>query len=429
MNVLLAVLLSQGGVIQANAAPATSAQSATSNAGRSAFDDLGQEFICQGSQGYAASFEGRQTFLWRPQWLLALKNAPESNPNVKQIMDRANRALKVDRLTVIDKVRPISGAGPNDYVSIGPYWWPDPKKSDGLPYFRKDGITNPERSGPEFDNGRLTELARHVRNLSLAYYLTGDENYAQHAGKLLRTWFITPETRMNPNFNFAQAVPGRNQGRPEGIIESSHLSDIVEAVGVLRPSQYALSDAEHDAMRKWYGDFAVWMATSDIGTREMNKTNNHGVFYDYYLAHFALYAGASDIVKTIANDFPSFRLTVQMDKQGRFKDELSRTRSWHYSHYILEGATKLATISECVDVDLWNMNSESGLSLQTAKGFVGKYWQGDTQWPFPDIRLQNGDVKTSKSSSVPKVKLLFAGKNIGPNIEKAANEKLVGLLP
>src|SRR5580704_11674272 len=35
-------------------------------------------------------------------------------------------------------------AGPNDYFSEGPYWWPDPKNPDG-PYIRKDGQRNPER--------------------------------------------------------------------------------------------------------------------------------------------------------------------------------------------------------------------------------------------------------------------------------------------
>lgn len=35
-------------------------------------------------------------------------------------------------------------AGPNDYYSEGPYWWPDPKNPTG-PYIRKDGERNPAR--------------------------------------------------------------------------------------------------------------------------------------------------------------------------------------------------------------------------------------------------------------------------------------------
>ncbi|WP_146531059.1 alginate lyase family protein [Novipirellula artificiosorum] len=34
-------------------------------------------------------------------------------------------------------VVPPSG-DPHDYMSVGPYWWPDPNKDDGLPYIRRD---------------------------------------------------------------------------------------------------------------------------------------------------------------------------------------------------------------------------------------------------------------------------------------------------
>src|ERR1700731_1697144 len=48
-------------------------------------------------------------------------------------------------------------AGPNDYVSEGPYWWPDPKNPAG-PYIRKDGQRNPGRfMGNRNDLGKKTD--------------------------------------------------------------------------------------------------------------------------------------------------------------------------------------------------------------------------------------------------------------------------------
>ena len=35
-------------------------------------------------------------------------------------------------------------AGPHDYYSEGPYWWPNPANPKG-PYIRKDGERNPAR--------------------------------------------------------------------------------------------------------------------------------------------------------------------------------------------------------------------------------------------------------------------------------------------
>ncbi|MEL7446038.1 MAG: alginate lyase family protein, partial [Pseudomonadota bacterium] len=288
---------------------------------------------CRGADGYSADFGGRRTFLWRPQWL---ESIAADEDQAKAFVKGADAALERGPYSVTDKERLVPGATPNDYTSIGPYWWPNPGEKDGLPYERRDGEVNPERNGPNFDKDRLRSMGSDLEALSVAYYLTSDERYADHAAKLLVTWFLNPETRMAPNMDFAQGIPGRVRGRGEGIIEASDLSTVVEAIGLLGPSD-ALSADEHTALRVWYAEFATWMATSENGEKEMQKRNNHGVFYDFYLAHFAIFAGLDGVTANIAENFPIFRLGVQMDKQGRFIEELKRTRSWHYSNYVVAG--------------------------------------------------------------------------------------------
>ena len=54
----------------------------------------------------------------------------------------------------------------------------------------------------------MTQTLSAIDTLSKAYQESQKEAYAQHAALLQRTWFIDPETRMNPNLNFAQGVPG-----------------------------------------------------------------------------------------------------------------------------------------------------------------------------------------------------------------------------
>ncbi len=338
------------------------------------------EFHCRGSDGYAADFDGRSTYLWRPQWLEAIA-ADEARRT--SLIKEATKALARGPYSVTDKGRLVPGASPHDYTSIGPYWWPDPDKSDGLPYTRRDGEVNPERDGPNFDKDRLRNLGRDMQALSLGYYLTGDERYAERAGLLVRTWFLDPDTRMAPNLDFAQGIPGRVDGRGEGVIESSDLSTIVESIGLIAPSG-ALSDTEMTELKGWFTQFATWLATSDNGTDEMQKTNNHGVFYDFYLAHFALFAGLDSVTASIANKFPEFRLARQMDKQGRFIEELKRTRSWHYANYVVAGAARLATIGECVGADLWNERLEDGRNFQNANDFLDRYSGAVETWPFDD---------------------------------------------
>lgn len=344
------------------------------------FSNLENTPACRGSDGYAQDFDGARTYLWRPRWIEAIVTDPVMR---ETLLDRAEKALSRGPYSVTDKSRSVPGANANDYVSIGPYWWPDASDSDGLPYVRRDGEVNPERDGPEFDRSRLRDLATDMRDLSLAWRATREARFAQKASELARAWFIAPESRMNPHFDFAQGIPGRVRGRGEGIIEASDLSTIVEALGVMWNSG-ALSGAEKNAIRRWYADFALWMATSDIGADEMNKRNNHGVFYDFYLAHFLLFAGAEDLVRNVVSKFPDYRLGVQMDRQGRFIEELKRTRSWHYSHYVVDGAARLATIGECVGLDLWSAELADGRSLTTAREFLARYAVDPSAWPFPD---------------------------------------------
>ena len=87
----------------------------------------------------------------------------------------------------------------------------------------------------------MSDLEGACRTLALAWYFTGEEKFAAKASALLRHWFFEEATRMNPNLNYAQAVPGVNDGRGTGIIESIALTGIADAAGFA--GRVALMDA------------------------------------------------------------------------------------------------------------------------------------------------------------------------------------------
>ena len=344
--------------------------------------------VCEGSMGFASAFDGRRTFLWRPDWLEMIKARIATDETLQParaaMMARADAALTRGAYTVVDKSQTPASGDRHDYMSMGPYWWPDPARPDGLPYVRRDGQFNPERATNAFDLADLEDMSQDVQALSLAYYFTGDERYATRAATFIRTWFLAPETRMNPNFNHGQAVPGRVSGRAEGVIDATRLVRVVESLGLLDTSS-ALTDEERASLRDWFADLVQWMATSEIGRAEKAATNNHGVYYDMLISEFALYAGMDEVARAVAERFKEGRIVPQFAPDGSLPQELTRTRSLHYATWTLTASFDLAQIGQCVGVDLWNWQSPDGRSLRAATNFMATWAGRETEWPWPEL--------------------------------------------
>lgn len=344
--------------------------------------------VCEGSMGYASSFDGRRTFLWRPDWLATVKAGfatdPALAPAREVLMARADAALTREPYTVVDKLQTPASGDKHDYMSMGPYWWPDPAQPNGLPYVRRDGQINPERDTNAFDLSDLEAMSQDVQALALAYYFTGDERYATQAAAFVRAWFLAPETRMNPNFNHGQAVPGRVSGRAEGVIDAHRLPRVVESLGLLDTSA-ALTDEERASLRDWFAALVEWMATSPIGREEKAATNNHGIYYDMLISEFALYAGMDEVAQAVSERFKTTRVAPQFAPDGSLPQELTRTRSLHYSTWTLTASFDLAQIGQCVGVDLWRFQTADGRSLRAAARFLGQWAGRETEWPYPEL--------------------------------------------
>ncbi len=350
-----------------------------------------QATTCDGAAGYSAAFSGRHTYLWRPEALERVKAHKDGNPAYAALIKDANKALTEGPWSVTDKTRIPPSGDKHDYMSIGPYWWPDPAKSGGLPYVNRDGQVNPERATGAFDRTRLGNMASAVQTLSLAYYYSDDAKYAQRAAMILRAWFLDSNTRMNPNLNFAQGVPGSTPGRSFGIIDSAELLGVTESIGLLEPSG-ALSGDDLKGLRGWFGDLSGWMVTSANGKEEGAAKNNHAIWYDLELSEFALFSGKADLAKATISAFGQARLNPQMASDGSLPQELARTRSFHYSSWAMQAVYDVATLGECVGVDLWNYQEPDGRSLRKATDFLAAYSGRESDWKWQEISMDKQDL-------------------------------------
>jgi galactose mutarotase-like enzyme len=341
---------------------------------------------CRGADGYVDAFGGRRTFLLEPDELNRLKAGreedPAANAAIAELLTRADAALARRPGSVRDKKRLPPSGDRRDYMSLAPYWWPDPSKPGGA-YVRRDGEVNPERATTDFDRTALSRMVADTETLALAYFHSDDPRYAAKAAQLVRTWFLASATAMNPNMNYAQAVPGRAEGRAEGVLDTSGFMKVIDAVGLIAPSG-ALSRNETAALEKWFGRYVDWMLTSRHGRAEQAAKNNHGLWYDAQIAHFALFARRPELAENVVLAFPRKRIATQFAPSGELPEELVRTRSFHYSVYSLHAAYDVAELAACLGYDLWRYSGPEGRSLRKATDFVAAYQGRSGEWPHEE---------------------------------------------
>jgi hypothetical protein len=298
-------------------------------------------------------------------------------PALAELEREAKSALSAGPFSVVEKTNVPPSGDKHDYMSIGPYFWPDPASSNGLPYIRHDGKRNP--ANRTSDRRALGSMVGPVETLALAWYFTGDEVYAKKATQLLRTWFLDPATRMNPNFEFAQAVPGINTGRGIGLIEMAGMTSLIDAVGLLAGSK-SWTEADQRGLQQWFIQFVQWMQESKNGRDEAAAKNNHGTYYDLELTTFALFIAKNEIATNVLRAVPAKRIARQIEPDGRQPLELARTNAWGYSVGNLRGLISLAELGDKFGVDLWHYETSDGRSIRKALDCLINFAIGQEKW-------------------------------------------------
>ncbi len=313
-----------------------------------------------------------------------------------------NRLLADAMLELGKKANPVTSKSitppsgdKHDYLSIAPYWWPDPSKPDGLPWIRKDGQVNPATRGDDTDQLRLSNLFRSLELLSFAYYFSGDVKYATKIKELIGSWFIVKATRLNPNVKYGQGVPGGDPGRPAGIIEWVGVAHLVTALQLL--SRDGLISPEDRAfVVTWLADYLKWLRTSDLGKEEDASGNNHGNWYDFQVIGMMLFLGMESEAKLKVEEAKWMRISKQIEPDGRQPAELARTKTVNYCTMNLWAMTRVTNMGRRVGVDLWKFSTPDGRGIKKAFEFLRPFVTGQEPWPYEQIT--NGGAQNAINS-------------------------------
>jgi len=309
---------------------------------------------------------------------------PEAKAIATKIVKEADKRVGKPVITITENENLQASKDPHDYFSIGRYFWPDPSKSDGLPWVNRDGETNPDAVKAS-DEKKLGEMIHAVEYLSLAYYLTGNEKYGAEAARFLRGFFLDAQTKMNPHLNYGQSVPGKATGRGWGLIDTRGFMVLPDVLKLLEKCP-AWTVKDREEMKAWWTAYGDWMQTSKIGLQERKAPNNHGAAYDVQLAAVLVMAEKKDEAKKVLGESLPARLDAHITPEGKQPRELARTKSWSYSCFNLKNICKGAVMARSLGIDLWNHEGEVGRgSLKKAMLYLVPFLKNPEGWQEKQI--------------------------------------------
>jgi len=309
---------------------------------------------------------------------------PEVKAMATKIVKEANKRVGKPVITITENENLQASKDPHDYFSIGRYFWPDPSKSDGLPWINRDGETNPDAVKAS-DEKKLSEMIHAVEYLALTYHLTGDEKYGAEAARYLRGFFLDAETKMNPHLDYGQSVPGKATGRGWGLIDTRGFMILPDVLKLLEKCP-AWTTQDREGMKSWWTAYGDWMQTSKIGLQEKKAPNNHGAAYDVQLSAVLVMAGKEEEAKKVLGESLPARLDTHITPDGKQPRELARTKSWSYSCFNLKNICKGAVMARSLGVDLWSHEGEGGRgSLTKAMLYLVPFLKNPDAWPEKQI--------------------------------------------
>lgn len=301
-----------------------------------------------------------------------------------QLIAEADDELSKTTNPVTNKTQVPPSGDKHDYMSIAPYRWPNPDTENGSPWIVKDGEINPMSRGYDLDKVRLSEMFGAMNKLSMAYFFSGDNRYAEKAKSIIQIWFLDEATKVNPNINYGQGIPGELEGRRAGIIEWRSIYTVINTIQLLQ-SNGLWSELELQQLNSWITKYYTWLKTSQLGIDNDNGLQNHSTCYDYQMVGLARYLGLESDAISRLEAAKINRIETQITSEGVQPREIGRTKSIHYCSMNLRVMSFVAEMGKPLGVDLWSYSAEDGRSMRKAFEFLRPFAEGKKEWAHKQI--------------------------------------------
>ncbi|TXT07333.1 hypothetical protein VHUM_03053 [Vanrija humicola] len=307
------------------------------------------------------------------------------------IIQWANSLNVLTTAAVVNKDFLAPSGDKHDYMSWRPYFWPDCTNAGNtteLPYSEvfkqcefknEDGNLNP--NARLINNiGDFDDMANAVWFNALSWGITRSSTYSKRAIAYLNTWFLDPETKMNPNLNYAQMMGGKDGqvGSHTGILDLKPMAKLASGILLFRDGNAEGWNSTIDGdLQAWVKEYIGWITTNKIALEEKDAPNNHGSFYYTQLASLHLIVGDNDAAAATAKEYFEGKFKNQIAVNGDQPEESARTRPYHYLAYNLAAIITTGRIAEYAGANFWNSTATSGAGIEKAAEFAMAYPPGE----------------------------------------------------
>lgn len=269
------------------------------------------------------------------------KRFKSNHPKIKslkaELLQVSKRALSAGPWTVMEKPKESCGPGGDCHD----YYSPHPELPKAEFYGNKSNL---------YDRTRLSSMQYNTTILALAYYMTGEMEYASHAADAIRTWFVHEETRMKPRLRFSRIV-GHGPKSSNGVIEMRDVYYMLDAFRIIERSG-ALSEADKVDLQQWFEEYLRWLQESFQGQNSYVAVNNDGIFFDIQIISVAAFVNNTQVMLWYLDRSIS-RLKSQISNSGAMPFELDHETCEHNQLVALQGWFTLARLGRVVGRDLW----------------------------------------------------------------------------
>ena len=257
---------------------------------------------------------------------------------------------------------------------------------DGVYLANQDGVADPDAN---MDSRKLAATVGEASaTLALAYQLTDNADYAEHALTLIHTWTINQNTRMFPAGRVEDAWTAGGQYGGDVVMFISFRKLFLAAYLLDDYPGWALRPRA--GVRRWIRD----MIEPQRPLMYFNGREMYNNWEDERLLYLALGALATNDLDLLQYTFDRYHhaLPLKMTDEGELHRETMRTRSMTYSLMSLHGSIMLAEIARAYGHDLYDL-SVNGRHLKLAIDYVARALLDMSTWPHEMIKPLEEELK------------------------------------